>query len=118
MNSIPVPPIVYTHPIKTPLPIVDSVRTYSIERPTSLEAASIVHLEKPGANVSPASFTPSTQPPGAHWGPDMVPPQKSDTYIKRKYSGKKDMNDYLFEFYVGSITIVGLLILFRFIQKS
>lgn len=30
----------------------------------------------------------------------------------------KDMDDYLFQFYMGSLTVVGLLILFRFIQKT
>lgn len=33
-------------------------------------------------------------------------------------SPPKDTDDYLFQFYMGSLTVVGLLILFRFIQKT
>lgn len=31
---------------------------------------------------------------------------------------KKSFDDYMFQAYVGSLTIVGLFVLFRFIQKS
>ena len=31
---------------------------------------------------------------------------------------KKTMDDYVFQFYLGSLTVVGLFILFRMIQKS
>jgi hypothetical protein len=31
---------------------------------------------------------------------------------------KKTMDDYAFQFYVGSLTVVGLFMLFRMIQKS
>lgn len=31
---------------------------------------------------------------------------------------KKTIDDYAFQFYVGSLTVVGLFILFRMIQKS
>jgi hypothetical protein len=31
---------------------------------------------------------------------------------------KKSKDDYLFQFYLGSLTVVGLFILFRMIQKS
>jgi len=31
---------------------------------------------------------------------------------------EKDMDDYVFQFYMGSLTVVGLFILFRFIQKT
>ena len=31
---------------------------------------------------------------------------------------EKSMDDYIFQFYMGSLTVVGLLLLFRFIQKT
>jgi hypothetical protein len=31
---------------------------------------------------------------------------------------EKDMDDYIFQFYVGSISVIGLLLLFRVIQKN
>ena len=52
------------------------------------------------------------------------------TYTKKRESDKnanspklpkkhtKDSDDYVFQFYIGSLSIIGLLILFRFIQKS
>jgi len=33
-------------------------------------------------------------------------------------SKSKDTDDYVFQFYLGSLTVVGLLLLFRFIQKT
>jgi hypothetical protein len=30
----------------------------------------------------------------------------------------KDVNDYIFQMYVGSLSVIGLFMLFRFIQKS
>lgn len=44
-------------------------------------------------------------PPGASFDYPTPPPVK-------------DTDDYLFQFYMGSLTVVGLLILFRFIQKT
>lgn len=31
---------------------------------------------------------------------------------------EKTMDDYMFQFYMGSLTVVGLLLVFRFIQKT
>lgn len=31
---------------------------------------------------------------------------------------RPSMDDYIFQFYMGSLTVVGLLLLFRFIQKT
>jgi hypothetical protein len=31
---------------------------------------------------------------------------------------RPSMDDYMFQFYMGSLTVVGLLLLFRFIQKT
>ena len=36
--------------------------------------------------------------------------------VERK--NEKTTDDYVFQFYVGSLTVVGLFILFRFIQKT
>ena len=33
-------------------------------------------------------------------------------------ASQKDMDDYIFQFYIGSLTVVGLLILFRVMQKA
>lgn len=40
---------------------------------------------------------------------------ETDSIDNRK---EKTSDDYLYQFYLGSITVVGLFILFRFIQKS
>jgi hypothetical protein len=43
-----------------------------------------------------------------------VPQEESSTMPVQK----KTTEDYIFQFYLGSITVVGLFILFRMIQKS
>jgi hypothetical protein len=42
-------------------------------------------------------------------------PDHQINFIKRP---EKTKNDYLFQVYLGSITVVGLFVLFRMIQKS
>jgi len=44
--------------------------------------------------------------------------KSKDDCDKSRESKPKDMNDYVFHFYVGSLSIVGLFMLFRIIQKS
>lgn len=40
------------------------------------------------------------------------------THNKPQQKPKKSKDDYLFQVYLGSVTVVGLFILFRMIQKS
>jgi hypothetical protein len=39
---------------------------------------------------------------------------ENTTHLKKE----KTMDDYVFQFYLGSLTVVGLFVLFRMIQKS
>lgn len=43
------------------------------------------------------------------------PESKSDSSLQ---NSEKTTDDYIFQFYLGSLTVVGLFILFRMIQKS
>lgn len=42
--------------------------------------------------------------------------QQSENITESKK--EKTMDDYIFQFYLGSLTVVGLFVLFRMIQKS
>jgi len=46
---------------------------------------------------------------------EVMPSQSSQP---PKKTSEKSNDDYLFQFYLGSVTVVGLFILFRMIQKS
>ncbi len=45
-------------------------------------------------------------------------PESSSQSSKKTTDSEKTTDDYLFQFYLGSLTVVGLFILFRMIQKS
>lgn len=47
-----------------------------------------------------------------------APPREVVVDIPSPPPPEKDMDDYAFQFYMGSLTVVGLFILFRFIQKT
>ena len=137
----PVPSIVYSHPIKELPTIPNSVSTYSFDRLAPLQGASLLNTPS-GRNSTPerAEFVPLSSSAKPEWialssnaktdsnanriqlpvnrapskpkRPDPVPPKDSPEPHKR------NMDDYLFEFYIGSVSIVGLFILFRVLQKK
>jgi cytochrome oxidase assembly protein ShyY1 len=43
---------------------------------------------------------------------------QTPSQIQHHIMEDKDTNDYLYQFYLGSLSVVGLFILFRFIQKT
>lgn len=43
---------------------------------------------------------------------------KIEKHMIEDHDSEKSFDDYMFHAYVGSLTIVGLFVLFRFIQKS
>ena len=45
-------------------------------------------------------------------------PLQIDTQETATKPSEKTTDDYLFQFYLGSLTVVGLFVLFRMIQKS
>ena len=45
----------------------------------------------------------------------IIKPEKTE---KEEPPVEKTTDDYVFQFYLGSLTVVGLFILFRFIQKT
>ena len=47
---------------------------------------------------------------------ESVASQQSENITELKK--EKTMDDYVFQFYLGSLTVVGLFVLFRMIQKS
>ena len=53
---------------------------------------------------------------------DQTPEYKKDqdkyTFTNAKVIYEKTTDDYLFQMYIGSLTVVGLFVLFRMIQKS
>lgn len=52
---------------------------------------------------------------------DLAPNQNhnaTETEEKQIHPRDKTFDDYVFQFYIGSLTVVGLFILFRMIQKS
>jgi hypothetical protein len=44
--------------------------------------------------------------------------QKKETETKLDQKKEKTMDDYIFQLYLGSLSVVGLFVLFRMIQKS
>lgn len=125
-----VPPIVYTHPIKEMPTLNDSVSAFSLEHSNALESASWLNAASSG-RTDPAVFVPSkvskdelmALSTNAKSGQRFELPTypKSAKPLPPKNAPKnrvKDMDDYLFQGYIGSISIVGLLILFRLIHKK
>ena len=59
-------------------------------------------------------------------GEDLAPKNDQNNHIEEdkdqfeniKVVSEKTNDDYLFQLYVGSLTVVGLFVLFRMIQKS
>jgi hypothetical protein len=50
--------------------------------------------------------------------PEYKKDQDKDTFTNAKVIYEKTTDDYLFQMYIGSLTVVGLFVLFRMIQKS
>ena len=135
--SVPVPPIVYLHPIKELPSIPDSVSTYSFDHAMSLQAASLLN-PAPSRNRTHdrAEFVParsstsefvalSANARGEGKDRFQVPtyrkPAAPTVHLPETEATEppqRNFDDHLFKFYMGSISIVGLLILFRLIQKS
>jgi|LauGreDrversion4_2_1035121.scaffolds.fasta_scaffold560645_2 hypothetical protein len=130
MNAVP--SIVYAHPIKELPPIQDSVSSFALERSGALESASLVHSSSGGnPHYERANFVASKDSDaelialatnGNNGSRFQIPTYKKpakplppkNTPEKRA----KDIDDYLFQFYIGSVSIVGLLILYRLIRKN
>jgi hypothetical protein len=140
-----VPSIVYTHPITEMPTLNDSVSAFSLEHSNALESASWLNAASSGRN-DPAVFVPSKvskdelmalstnaksgqrfelpiYPKSAKPVPTKPVPTKPvpTKPVPPKNAPKnrvKDMDDYLFQGYIGSISIVGLLILYRLIHKK
>ena len=49
---------------------------------------------------------------------DLASSQTQDEPTPNHQPQEKTFDDYVFQFYIGSLTVVGLFILFRMIQKS
>lgn len=47
-----------------------------------------------------------------------TPVRQAPAVVMEDRPPEKNGDDYLFQFYMGSLTVVGLFILFRFIQKT
>jgi hypothetical protein len=46
------------------------------------------------------------------------PLENTTTYLEKEKEKEKTIDDYVFQLYLGSLTVVGLFVLFRMIQKS
>ena len=70
----------------------------------------VVLAKLPGEDLAPknASIDRTESNPSTSQYPEKK------THLEKE----KTMDDYLFQFYLGSLTVVGLFILFRMIQKS
>ena len=130
-----VPPIVYTHPIKEMPTLNDSVSAFSLEHSNALESASWLNAASSGRN-DPAVFVPgkvskdelmalSTNAKSGQRFELPIYPKSAKPLPTKPLPPKnapknrvKDMDDYLFQGYIGSISIVGLLILYRLIHKK
>jgi hypothetical protein len=112
-NSYPVrnvPSILYTNPPNTSDPVktqtpppIDNVLPADImdRTPVTLYESSSILSNK-------SSFILPTQRPTTS--------KKSSETLPKKST--KDTDDYIFQMYIGSLSVVGLFVLFRLIQKS
>ena len=136
-----VPPIVYNTNlsdtnVKEPYANVSSnvftdVSAYELSRHADLFIGE--HSHKPKSNQKPVTFLPSNEneyvaisatsisgdkqfiiPTFEEKREKTIP--KNKPILSKKH--EKDMDDYIFQLYVGSISVIGLLLLFRFIQKN
>ena len=64
--------------------------------------------------ITPRFYTNKSAASKSNMGTD----KSKDECEKTRGAKTKDMNDYVFHFYVGSLSIIGLFMLFRIIQKS
>ena len=69
----------------------------------------IVLAKLPDEDLAPKNSVIADEPPF---------PPNNDNSSSSQPSPEKTTDDYLFQFYLGSMTVVGLFILFRMIQKS
>ena len=107
-----VPAIVYSHPIQELPQIPDNVASYSLNHSNALESASLVNRSP--EIVPPYASAKSSQNPTPENGK-----LKHKNKDKEPKSGDKNsMDDYLFQAYIGSVSIIGLLILFRIMNKK
>ena len=107
------------------------VSAYDISRHADLFIGE--HSHKPKLNQKPVTFVPSNEneyvaisatsvsgdkqfiiPTFEEKREKTIP--KNKPILSKKH--EKDMDDYIFQMYVGSISVIGLLLLFRFIQKN
>ena len=103
-----VPAIVYSHPIQELPQIPDNVASYSLSHSNALESASLVNRSP--EIVPPYASAKSVHPPT----PKNGKPKDNDP----KSGDKNSIDDYLFQAYIGSVSIIGLLILFRIMNKK
>ena len=107
MSEIPVrnvPSIVYSHPIVSSPSIPDSVSPYSSGHP--LPVSEFREPEKLLVEE------------GRSWKSLPRPVPTAPTAPPKQERKEKDYNDFIFQTYIASLSVVGLLIVFRFIQKS
>jgi hypothetical protein len=78
---------------------------------TNGAADPIVLTKLPGENLTNTETTIN-----GHTNVQTTSSQPSENKTKSKK--EKTMDDYVFQFYLGSLTVVGLFVLFRMIQKS
>jgi hypothetical protein len=104
-----VPSILYTNPPNTS----ESVKKLSPPPTDNVLPADI--MDNTPATLYESSTIPSKKPSFIIPTRETTSNKSSETLSKKHV---KDTNDYIFQLYVGSLSIVGLFILFRLIQKS